>query len=560
MSGSLGEFNAAGPFETRNFVDGEFVKSSSGKTFETVNPATEEVIASVEDSNATDVDAAVAAARRAFSDGSEWKTIFETRNFVDGEFVKSSSGKTFETVNPATEEVIASVEDSNATDVDAAVAAARRAFADGSEWKTMNASGRRDLMLKLANAIESNKEYLSKLESLDNGKPWKNGAYSAQIDLHLVIQCYRYYAGWADKLQGKHIPVDGEMMCYTRHEPVGVVGQIIPWNFPLLMQAWKLGPALATGCTVVMKTSEKTPLSALAICRLIQEVGFPKGVVNIVSGFGPTAGSPIALHMDVDKIAFTGSSPVGHKIMEMAAQSNLKRVSLELGGKSPLIVLPDADLEQAVSAAHIGLFLNMGQCCCASSRVFVHDDIYDKFVAASAAKAKEWKAGPQFEESSLHGAQVDKIQFDKVMGYIEKGKSEGAKCVAGGERHGSTGFFVQPTVFSEVTDEMTIAKEEIFGPVSSIIRFTDVKDAIRRANNSKYGLAAGICTRDIGTAVKMAGELQAGTIWINCYNNFDMAAPFGGFKSSGIGRELGEYGLANYTETKTVYIPMDGKY
>jgi len=485
---------------------------------------------------------------------------FETRNFVDGEFVKSSSGKTFETVNPATEEVIASVEDSNATDVDAAVAAARRAFTDGSEWKSMNASGRRDLMLKLADAIESNKEYLSKLEALDNGKPWKNGAYSAQIDLHLVIQCYRYYAGWADKLQGKHIPVDGEMMCYTRHEPVGVVGQIIPWNFPLLMQAWKLGPALATGCTVVMKTSEKTPLSALAICRLIKEVGYPKGVVNIVSGFGPTAGSPIALHMDVDKIAFTGSSPVGHKIMEMAAQSNLKRVSLELGGKSPLIVLPDADLDQAVAAAHIGLFLNMGQCCCASSRVFVHDDIYDKFVAAAAAKAKEWKAGPQFDESSLHGAQVDKIQFDKVMGYIEKGKSEGAKCVAGGERHGSKGFFVQPTVFSDVTDDMTIAKEEIFGPVSSIIRFTDVKDAIRRANNSKYGLAAGICTRDIGTAVKMAGELQAGTIWINCYNNFDMAAPFGGFKSSGIGRELGEYGLANYTETKTVYIPMDGKY
>mmetsp|Transcript_2466 Transcript_2466/g.5641 ORF Transcript_2466/g.5641 Transcript_2466/m.5641 type:complete len:509 (-) Transcript_2466:68-1594(-) len=485
---------------------------------------------------------------------------FETRNFIDGEFVKSQSGKTFPTVNPATEEVIAHCEDSNSADVDLAVAAAKAAFAVGSPWREMNATGRRDLMLRLADAIEENKEFLSRLEALDNGKPWKNAAYSAQTDLHLVIQCYRYYAGWADKLQGKTIPVDGKMFCYTRHEPVGVVGQIIPWNFPLLMQAWKLGPALATGCTVVMKTSEKTPLTGLAMCKLIQQVGFPKGVVNVLSGFGPSAGTPLALHNDVDKIAFTGSSPVGHKIMEYAAQSNLKRVSLELGGKSPLIVMPDADIDQAVTAAHVGLFLNMGQCCCASSRVFVHEDIYDKFVAAAVKRAKEWKVGSQFDESSLHGPQVDKIQFDRVMGYIEKGKAEGAKCLTGGTRHGSKGFFVEPTVFADVTDDMTIAREEIFGPVSSIIKFKDAKEVLRRANNTKYGLAAGICSRDIGTALAMSQELRAGTIWINCYDNFDCAGPFGGFKESGHGRELGEYGLQNYTEIKTVYIPVDGKF
>eukprot|EP00756_Hemistasia_phaeocysticola_P039177 Hpha_TRINITY_DN16801_c4_g3::TRINITY_DN16801_c4_g3_i3::g.149572::m.149572/K00128/ALDH; aldehyde dehydrogenase (NAD+) len=487
------------------------------------------------------------------------KGPFETRNFIDGEFCKSASGKTFATINPATEEVIAHCEDSNKEDVDRAVAAARRAFKDGSEWRKMNASGRRDLMLKLAQAIEDNKEYLQKLESLDNGKPSNGPGYTSAVDLHLVIQCLRYYAGWAEKVQGKTIPVDGQMFCFTRHEPVGVCGQIIPWNFPLLMLAWKLGPALATGCTIVMKTSEKTPLSALAVAKLIKEVGYPKGVVNIVSGFGPTAGEPLALHMDVDKIAFTGSGPVGHKILEYAARSNLKRVSLELGGKSPLIVLPDADIEQAVNAAHIGLFMNHGQCCCASSRLFVHEDIYDKFVEEAKKKADAWKVGDQFAEDSLQGPLVDKIQFGKVLNYIEQGKKEGARLVAGGGRHGDKGFFVKPTVFADVCDDMTIAKEEIFGPVMSIIKFKDTKDAIKRANASKYGLAAGVCTRDIGKALAITQRLRAGTIWVNTWNNLSEAAPFGGFKESGHGRELGEYGLSAYTEVKTVFIPVDGK-
>lgn len=485
------------------------------------------------------------------------KGPFETRNFIDGEFVKSASGKTFATINPATEEVIAHCEDSNKEDVDRAVAAARRAFKDGSEWRKMNASGRRDLMLKLAQAIEDNKEYLMQLESLDNGKPSNGPGYTSGVDLHLVIQCFRYYAGWAEKTQGRVIPVDGEMRCMTLHEPVGVCGQIIPWNFPLLMLAWKLGPSLATGNVVVMKSSEKTPLSALAVARLCKQVGYPAGVVNIISGFGPTAGEPLALHMDVDKIAFTGSSPIGHKILECAARSNLKRCSLELGGKSPLIICKDADIDQAVNAAHIGLFLNHGQCCCASSRLYVHEDIYDKFVSAAAEKAKGWTVGGQFEPTTMQGPQVDKLQFDKILGYIQLGKKEGARCVAGGSRHGSKGFFVQPTVFADVTDTMTIAKEEIFGPVMSILKFKDMADAIKRANDNKYGLAAGICTRDVGTAFKVASQLRAGTVWVNCWNNFDMAAPFGGFKESGHGRELGEYGLEAYTEVKTVYIPMD---
>lgn len=320
---------------------------------------------------------------------------------------------------------------------------------------------------------------------------------------------------------------------------------------------WKLSPILATGCTVVFKTSEKTPLSALHMAKLIKEAGFPKGVVNVLSGFGPTAGEPLARHMDVRKVAFTGSTAVGKLIQKFAAESNLKNVTLELGGKSPLIVCDDADLDQAVSAAHVGLFLNMGQCCCASSRLFVQDTIYDKFVEKVLETVKGIKPGPQFEGTSNHGPLVDSIQFNKVLNYIESGKQAGAKCLAGGGRQGNQGYFVQPTVFTEVTDDMQIAKEEIFGPVMSIMKFSSLDEVIERANNTTYGLAAGVCTRDIGKAIRLAKAIEAGTIWVNCYNVFDAANAFGGFKMSGQGREMGEYALKNYIEVKSITIPID---
>jgi len=450
------------------------------------------------------------------------------------------------------------VQEADEADVNIAVDAACAAFALGSPWRSMNASGRRDLLNRLTDLIVRDREYLEQLEALDNGKPQKqNGWYGTETDLHLVINCLRYYAGWADKIEGKTVPIDGGFLSMTYHEPVGVCGQIIPWNFPLLMLAWKLGPCLATGCVTVLKTSEKTPLSALHVAKLIQEAGFPRGVVNILSGYGPTAGAAIAKHMKIDKVAFTGSTAVGKLIQQYAAQTNLKKVTLELGGKSPLIVLEDADIDAAVMTAHVGLFLNHGQCCCASSRLFVHESIYDQFVAKAVEKARAIKVGPQFDGSSQQGPQVDDLQFKSVMRYIQLGKTEGAKVVAGGDRALDKGFYVQPTVFADVTDDMTIAREEIFGPVMSILKFKTIEEAIERANATMYGLAAGICTRDIGKALRFARDLRAGTVWVNCYNKFDSAQAFGGFKQSGVGRELGEYALANYIEVKSVCIPID---
>ena len=480
-------------------------------------------------------------------------SVGPTKLLINNQWVGSASGKTFPTVNPATGTEICRVAEADAADVDKAVQAAREAFDQG-PWRRMAASERGRLLNKLADLIEKNADELARLEALDNGKPYR---VAQTADLPLVIGCYRYYAGWADKIQGKTIPIAGNYFCYTRHEPVGVVGQIIPWNFPLLMQAWKLGPALAAGNTVVLKPAEQTPLTALRVGELILEAGFPPGVVNILPGYGPTAGAAIAWHSGIDKVAFTGSTEVGHLIMEAAAKSNLKRVTLELGGKSPNIVFADADMDQAIEGAHFALFFNQGQCCCAGSRLYVEAKAYDEFVAKSVARAKARKVGDPFDPASEQGPQVDDVQFEKVMSYISSGKQEGASLVAGGNRVGNRGFFIEPTVFADVKDDMKIAKEEIFGPVMSIMKFKDINEVVERSNRTDYGLAAAVWTRDISKAYAVANSVRAGTVWVNCYDVFDAAAPFGGFKMSGIGRELGEYALQLYTEVKTVYVNLE---
>ena len=475
-----------------------------------------------------------------------------TKLLINNRWIESESGKTFGTINPSTGEEICQVAEAGVADIEKAVAAARGAFEQAS-WRKMSASERGRLLHRLADLIETNADELARLETLDNGKPVSR---AKAVDVAKAVACYRYFGGWADKIQGKTIPIDGEFFCYTRHEPIGVVGQIIPWNYPILMQSWKLAPALATGNTIVMKPAEQTPLSALRIGELIIEAGFPAGVVNLLPGFGPTAGAAIANHMDVDKIAFTGSTETGRLILEAAAKSNLKKVTLELGGKNPNIVFADTDLDEAVEGTHMGLFVNQGQSCCSGSRVFVEEKIYDEFIEKSVARARKRKVGDPFDPGTEQGPQVDQSQFDKVMDYIESGRNEGAKLACGGERVGDRGYFIQPTVFTDVQDHMKIAREEIFGPVMSIIPFKDVDEVVTRSNRTNYGLAAGVWTRDIKKAHAVANGIRAGTVWVNCYHVLDTRAPFGGFKQSGIGRELGEYGLQQYTEVKTVMIKL----
>jgi aldehyde dehydrogenase (NAD+) len=477
--------------------------------------------------------------------------IQQTQCFIGGQWVDAKSGKTFETVNPATEEVIANVAEGDAADIDVAVKAARQQF-DGGEWSKMDARDRGRLIGKLADLVEEELDELAALESLDNGKPIRD---AKAADLPLTIDCLRYYAGYADKIHGQTIPIRGNYFCYSRKEPVGVVGQIIPWNFPMLMVAWKWGPALAAGCTIVMKPAERTPLTALRMARLAQKAGIPDGVINVVPGYGPTAGGAIIKHPGIDKVAFTGSGETAQIIMRDAAPT-LKRITFELGGKSPNIVFSDANLDTAIAGAHFGLYFNQGQCCCAGSRLFVEEPVYDQFVDKLAGMNKTRKLGDPLDMATEQGPQVDKAQFDKIMHYINLGNKEGARCVTGGKRHGDKGFYIEPTLFVDVQDNMAIATDEIFGPVMSVLKFKSLDEIAARANNTSFGLAAAVWTKDIAKAHALAAKLRAGTVWINCYDVFDAAAPFGGYKMSGMGRELGEEGLKAYLEHKTVTVAL----
>ncbi|XP_028058496.1 aldehyde dehydrogenase family 2 member B4, mitochondrial-like [Camellia sinensis] len=478
--------------------------------------------------------------------------IEHTQLLINGQFVDSASGKTFPTYDPRTGEVIAQVAEGHAEDINRAVSAARKAFDEG-PWPKMTAYERSRILLRCADLVEKHSDEIAALETWNNGKPYEQ---AATAELPMLVRLFHYYAGWADKIHGLTCPADGPYHVQTLHEPIGVAGQIIPWNFPLLMFAWKVGPALACGNTIVLKTAEQTPLTALYVAKLFHEAGLPPGVLNIVSGFGPTAGAALASHMDVDKLAFTGSTDTGKIVLELAAKSNLKPVTLELGGKSPFIICEDADIDNAVELAHFALFFNQGQCCCAGSRTFVHERIYDEFLEKAKARAMKRVVGDPFKKGVEQGPQIDSEQFEKVLRYIRSGIESNATLECGGGRLGSKGFYIQPTVFSNVQDDMLIAQDEIFGPVQSILKFNDIGDVIKRANTTRYGLAAGVFTSNVDTANTISRALKAGTVWVNCFDVFDAAIPFGGYKMSGIGREKGIYSLNNYLQVKAVVTPL----
>ena len=476
------------------------------------------------------------------------------RLFIDGKWEAAVSSRTIPVLNPATGEQLTTVPDAGPEDVDRAVKAARRAFEKGF-WRKMNVSQRERIIWRIGELIEKNKEELGLLESLNNGKTYLE---ALRGDIPPTADIFYYYAGWTRKIYGETIPVDGKYLNYTLREPVGVVGMITPWNYPMLLAAWKVAPALATGCSMVIKPSELTPITTFKLAEYCLEAGVPEGVVNVVTGFGHTAGDALARHMDVDKIAFTGSIRTARALLKASGESNLKRLSLELGGKSPNIVFPDADLPRAARAAFWGIYANKGEVCSAGSRLLVHEKIYDEFVDTLADLARKMKVGDPLDPDAEMGSQISQAQLERILGYIRTGREEGARLVCGGERdvegEKAKGYFVKPTIFADVKPEMKIAQEEIFGPVLAALRFRDVDQAAEIANSTIYGLVSAVWTRDITVAHRLAQEIKAGSVWINAYNCFDSASPFGGYKQSGFGREMGAHALDSYTQVKSVWI------
>jgi aldehyde dehydrogenase (NAD+) len=480
-------------------------------------------------------------------------TIRQTRLLIDNQWVDPVEGGTFPTYNPATGDVIAQVAEGKAGDVDRAVNAARRALEQG-PWSKLDAAERGQLLYNLAELVERESSSLAALEALNAGKTINDSIG----DMQGVVNTLRYYAGWADKIEGRTIPVRGSFLSYTLRQPVGVVGQIIPWNFPLLMLAWKWGPALACGNTLVMKPAEQTPLTALRLGELAIEAGFPPGVINLINGFGETAGAALVAHPDVDKIAFTGHVDTAKIITRQAAET-LKRTTFELGGKSPNVIFADANLDDAVAGALHAIYFHGGQCCTAGSRLFVEKPIQGEFVERLAALAKKRAIGDPLDPKTEQGPQVSQEQMEKILHYVDLGRKQGAKLVTGGARHGERGFFIEPTIFDNVKDDMAIARDEIFGPVVSVLPFQKVDELVQRANDTTYGLAAAVWTKDIDKAHLFAKRVKAGTVWVNCYHVVDTTTPFGGFKMSGQGRENGEAALEHYTETKTVTVKLSEK-
>jgi aldehyde dehydrogenase (NAD+) len=476
--------------------------------------------------------------------------------FINGRWEDSEAGRTIDIRNPATGELLTTVPDADACDVDRAVKAARESF-EKKTWRGMDPSKKEQILWNIAETLAKHRDELAVLESLENGKTVRE---AAGADVAPAVDSFRYYAGWVRKIYGETIPVDGPFLNYTLREPIGVVGAIVPWNYPLQLAVWKVAPALACGCSVVLKPSEMTPLTALKLAEYCMEAGLPEGVLNVVTGYGSTAGEAIALHMDIDKISFTGSTRTARRLMAASGESNLKRLSLELGGKSPNIIFPDADMDAAIKTSFWGIFANKGEICSAGSRLLLHQDIHDKFLDELSARAKKMKVGDPLDKATQMGSQISAKQMDTILDYIQSGKDQGAKVVCGGERDTdgakSKGYFVKPTIFSEVRPDMRIAQEEIFGPVLAAIRFKEPEEAVTIANGTIYGLVAAVWTKDIKLAHRLAGEIKAGSVWINTYNGFDTGSPFGGYKQSGFGRDLGSYALDQYTNVKSVWVAL----